>query len=147
MASPSKSGVTPEDVYLHNTVMDPQLSPDGERVAYVVSWNERDEDRVSQAIWVAKLDGSESPRRFTHGTQDHSPRWSPDGRYLAFISRRGNGAQLHLCPLDGGEARQLTKTPHGVSGPAWAPDGKSIAFAARTGEQKRTKDKKPAERT
>ena len=76
----NKRPVQPEDIYLLRSVRDPQVSPDGKRVAYVVSWNDKDSDETRSAVHVVALDGKEPARRFTQGTRDHSPRWSPDGR-------------------------------------------------------------------
>src|SRR3990172_8462961 len=91
--------IAPGDVYLIRNVTDPQLSPDGRRVAYVVSQPDRESDGTHMSIYVASADGRSSPRRFTQGTRDHSPRWSPDGRCLAFVSRRDDESQLFVAPL------------------------------------------------
>ena len=79
------------------------------------------------------------------GTNNH-PRWSPDGKSIAFVSSRGGSAQVWLLPVEGGEARQLTKLPIDVSGPIWSPRGDKIAFAAevypgKTPEETAAKDK------
>jgi dipeptidyl aminopeptidase/acylaminoacyl peptidase len=152
MPSTKKRPITPEDFYLLRTVFDVQLSPDGKRAAYTVSWPDRESDETRMAVYVADVDGRRKPRpralarAFTHGKHDHSARWSPDGRYIAFVSNRGDKNQLYVMPLDGGEARRLTKAKHGVAQPAWSPDGKRIAYAARTGEYKESKERKGAER-
>ena len=98
------------------------------------------------SIYVAPLDGRARARRFTYGKHDHSPRWSPDGRWLAFISERGEKNQIYLAPLAGGEARQLTHETHGAMEPAWSPDGTRIAYIARSGEYKESKAKSAAEK-
>jgi len=85
MAKGAKRGVQPEDVYLLRAVSDPQLSLDGKQVAYVVTWSDRDSDKTHSAVYVAPIDGGRPARRFTRGTRDHSPRWSPDGRYLPTV--------------------------------------------------------------
>lgn len=140
----SKRPFTPDDFYLLRQVTDPQFSPDGGAVAYVESWFERDEDEVRSAVWLINLHGSKArPRRFTQGTRDHSPRWAPDGRHLAFVSDRGEKNQVFVAPLAGGEARQVTHARWGVSGAAaWSPDSSSLAYAARTGEYTEPKDRK-----
>ena len=85
----------PEDVYALASVGDPRLSPDGKRVAYVVSRTDEEGNAYRTAIWVAAPDGSEEPRQFTSGERnDGSPRWSPDGRWLSFLSNRGQVDQL-----------------------------------------------------
>src|SRR5579863_6756941 len=103
----------PEDVYELTGVADPRISPDGTRVAYVVWSIDKDSNEYRSAIWVAPLDGSKEPSRFTSGERrDAIPRWSPDGRWLSFVSNRGNDktpGNLYLIPAGGGEARKLTE--------------------------------------
>ncbi len=82
---------------------------------------------------MAAIDGRPPARRFTLGKKEHSPRWSPDGRQLAFVADRGEKNQIFVAPMDGGEARQVTKAKWGVGSPAWSPDGTRIAYSARTG--------------
>ncbi|MDP3768899.1 MAG: S9 family peptidase, partial [Dehalococcoidia bacterium] len=94
MPNNRKRPITPEDFYLLRLVFDPQLSPDASRVAYTVGWADRESDQHRMSVYVAPVDGRAPPRRFTHGEHDHSPRWSPDGRYLAFVSNRGEKNQL-----------------------------------------------------
>ena len=143
---PRKRRFRPDDIYELKNVSDPQLSPDGTQVAYCLSWPDRDSDSTHVSIFVAPLNGRSPARRFTHGTKDHTPRWSPDGRYLAFVSDRGDKSQLFVAPLDGGEARQLTKRKWGVSQPAWSPDGDRLAFVARTGNFTPPKERKGLEK-
>ncbi len=146
MATNGKRPVQPDDFYRLRTVGDPQLSPDGRRVAYIISQPDKESDETRIGIWVAPIDGSARARRFTFGKRDHSPRWSPDGRYLAFVSNRGEESQLFVAPLDGGEARQLTKAPFGASQPAWSPDGRRIAYVARVGDYKKAKERDAIEK-
>ncbi len=141
-----KRAIKPEDFALLHSVSDPDVSPDGKLVAYTVTSIDREADETHLAVYVARLDGHAAARRFTQGKRDHSPRWSPDGKYLAFVSTRGDKNQLFLAPLDGGEPRQLTKSKFGVAQPAWSPDGKRIAFVQRTGEYKEPKDRKGVEK-
>jgi len=126
-------GFVPDDVWSLRQVSDPRLAPDGRRVAFVVATPDRETDTSESVIWVAPTDGSAPARRFTAGPKDSAPRWSPDGRFLAFVAERGEGAQLFLASLDGGEPEALTHAPFGVSGPAWSPDGARLAYVARTG--------------
>lgn len=142
-----KRSVKPEDVYLLRSVSDPHLSPDGRQVAYVVGWSDREADKQQSAVYVAPTGGRGPARQFTQGTKDHSPRWSPNGRYLAFVSDRGEKNQLFVAPLDGGEPRQLTKAKFGVSQSACSPDGKRIAYAARVGDYKAPDERTPAEKS
>ncbi|HJQ73766.1 MAG TPA: S9 family peptidase [Gaiellaceae bacterium] len=131
----------PEDVYALTSVSDPRLSPDGRRVAYVVTRVDRDESRYRSAIWTATLDGSEEPRQLTSGERsDGSPRWSPDGRWLAFVSSRDGEedkahGELYVLPADGGEPRRLTDGDESVESIAWSPDSSRIAFARRVRDE------------
>jgi dipeptidyl aminopeptidase/acylaminoacyl peptidase len=146
MPTTRKRPAQPDDFYLLKNVTDPQVSPDGKQVAYCLSWPDKEANETRFAVYVAPTDGSTRARRFTQGNKDHSPRWSPDGRYLAFVSDRGAKPQVYLAPLAGGEPRQLTDAPHGVSHPAWSPDGKRIAYSARVGEHKEAKDRNALEK-
>jgi len=131
----------PEDVYALTSVVDPRISPDGRRVAYVVSRTDEDANTYRTAIWMASLDGSEEPRQFTSGERnDGSPRWSPDGRWLAFVSNREGDekkakGQLYVLPADGGEPRKLTDGKESVESIVWSPDSSRIAFARRVPDE------------
>jgi dipeptidyl aminopeptidase/acylaminoacyl peptidase len=131
----------PEDVYALTSVGDPRLSPDGRLVAYVVTRIEKDDNAYRSAIWVAPVDGSEPPRQFTSGERrDGSPRWSPDGKWLAFVSNRDDEedkskGQLYVMPAHGGEGRRLTDGKASVEAVAWSPDSSRIAFARRVPDE------------
>ncbi|MDQ3894636.1 MAG: S9 family peptidase, partial [Actinomycetota bacterium] len=123
----------PEDVYELAWVSEPRLSPDGTQVAYVVNRVDRGANAYRSAIFVAPVDGSEPARNLTSGERvDATPRWSPDGSRIAFVSNRTGGAkQLYVLPLAGGEPRRLTTAPEDVRGPVWSPDGTRLAFSSR----------------
>jgi len=125
--------ITPEDVFRFQLVSDAQLSPDGARVAYVLQWTNRDENRYFSNVWVVPCDGR-APRPFTRGDHgDRSPRWAPDGGSLAFLSDRGEKTQIWRIPADGGEAEALTTLEEGSVGElCWSPDGERIAFTYRS---------------
>jgi dipeptidyl aminopeptidase/acylaminoacyl peptidase len=127
----------PEDIYELVNAGDPRISPDGSRVAFVVTAVDRDSNEYRGAIWVAPLDGSSEPQQFTSGERrDAMPRWSPDGNWLAFGSNRGGDEKtplnLYVIPAEGGEARKLTDLKDAVEEIVWAPDSTRIAFVART---------------
>ncbi|HJT36908.1 MAG TPA: S9 family peptidase, partial [Actinomycetota bacterium] len=120
-------------VYDLSWVGDPRVSPDGSTVAYTVVRIDRDKNSYASAIWLVPADGSRAPQRLTSGTKkDSAPRWSPDGRSIAFTSTRDKDeAQLYVIAVDGGEARRLTDMKEAIGDVAWSPDGTQIAFSAR----------------
>jgi len=111
-------------------VGDPQLSPDGERVAYTVSTASLQDNRNISRIWVVELATGKSVQLTMGPGSDRAPRWSPDGRSLAFISTRAGGPQIWRLPLGGGEATKLTSFPSGISEFIWAPDGLAFYFVS-----------------
>jgi len=138
LSDTSASLITPQDFYDIVTVQDPHVSPDGRWIAFVRLEVDRVENTYRRAIWLVPTDGG-PPRPFTAGVkQDHTPRWSPDGKFLAFVSTRGGKQpQIYLIPTHGGEARQLTDMRQGAQHPAWSPDGKFLAFTSRANVEER----------
>jgi dipeptidyl aminopeptidase/acylaminoacyl peptidase len=121
----------PEDLFRLRTLGDPSVSPDGERAAWVQAEPDETSDRVQTSIWVAPLDGSASPAAFTFGPSDTSPRWSPDGHYLAYVTSPPEGpSQLGLAPLTGGVPRPLGSFPGPVSQAAWSPDSTQLVVVS-----------------
>src|SRR3954449_2175206 len=116
----TKTPVVPEDIYQLGWLEDPRLSPDGRWVAYVQVSVDKAKNKYRRSIWLAAADGSSPPRQFTSGQgTDHTPRWSPDGRHLAFVSNReGDKDQFYSMPVDGGEARAVTGHAGGARSPA-----------------------------
>jgi len=134
-AMPAPRPMTPHDLTRVRFVSDPQISPDGTTVAFVVTTLSEERDEYLSAIWLVDVAGGE-PRRFTAGPRrDTTPRWSPDGARLAFVSEREakKKGQLYVMPARGGEPTRLTDLRHGVSAPQWSPDGARLAFVARVG--------------
>jgi dipeptidyl aminopeptidase/acylaminoacyl peptidase len=122
--------VQPSDLEHLAVPSDPQLHPDGARTAYVLTEIDVAEDRYVRRIHLHDGAGT---RRFTHGPLDTSPRWSPDGRWLAFLrtgTEEGQRPQVHVMPADGGESQRRTELPLGVSHLAWAPDSTRLVVVA-----------------
>ena len=130
-------GQTPRDMTLVDLLEvprlgDPQLSPDGQQVLYVLARPDWEDNRTIGHVWRVDSDGGGSVQLTNGERGESSPRWSPDGEQVAFLATRGDAAQtqIYLLPNRGGEAQPLTDHPTGVSSIAWAPDGGSIYFLA-----------------
>ncbi len=144
--------ITETDLFKFTWIADPEISPDGSSVAFVrVVVNEK-ENRYETSLFVVPTaaGGDTTPRRLTAGIRDTSPRWSPDGRQLAFVrsvekESKPQPGQLYLLHMDGGEARPLTDLPKGASGPVWSPDGRAIAFDTTTTADDLKKPEPPAD--
>jgi dipeptidyl aminopeptidase/acylaminoacyl peptidase len=121
-----KRAITFEDYIALRSVSDPQLSPDGKWVAYTLSTPSLEDNRNVSRIWVVEVATGKS-RQLTGGPgSDRQPRWSPDGKALAFISTREGGAQVWLLPIAGGDARKISGLADGASDPLWLPDGSGL---------------------
>lgn len=108
------------------------MSPDGRQVVYTVTQGDRDKDRTVSQLWLADTDRTNHRQLTWLGDRHGSPRWSPDGEWLAFVSNRGEGSAIFVQPMNGpGEARELTRHKQGISGLAWSPDGRSLAYNTR----------------
>lgn len=119
-------------VYRLRAVSDPQLSPDGNWVAYTVTTTDSAKNRRDADVWMTSWDGTQTIRMTFTPERETTPRWSPDGRYLAFLSGRedGHGNQVWLLDRRGGEAQRLTTLKGGVDAMAWSPDAKRLALVA-----------------
>src|SRR5258705_6430496 len=144
----TRRGITPEDYFSFEFLSDPHISPDGKLVAYVITKVDRAQNRRNSSIWMVATDGSRAPWQFTTSPQSvSSPRWSPDGQSLAFLSSRPTGepatagaggseqsrSKVYLLSMNGGEARRVTSLKNGVSTFQWSPDGSRIVVVSRSG--------------
>ena len=126
--------IEPEDILRFTTIDDARIAPDGSVVAYVSRRSILEENRYASAIHLVSTAEGGVSRKITAGdARDSAPRWSPDGRSLAFVSNRSGVDQVYLLDLSGGEARQLTAFSRGASGPVWSPDGSRIAVVSSEG--------------
>ncbi len=136
-ASAAKRGVTPEDYFAFENIADPRISPDGRQVAYVFSTIDLKQNRRVTSIWLIPSAGAGTPRRITaEGFNANSPRWSPDGTRLAFLSSRGEAGgrpQIHVMRMDGGEALPVSRLKNGVTSYQWSPQGDRFVAVSQSG--------------
>src|SRR4051812_42965386 len=139
----------PEDFATLRDVDEPNISPDGNWIAYTVKMADMEKDKRPGNLWLAKWDGSEN-RALTFGIKGAKhPRWSPDGKWIGFLSGREDDSendQLWILPLGGGEAEKMTDAKGGVEDFAWAPDSKRVALVVKDPDprepEKKEKEKK-----
>ena len=137
----AKRKIKIEDLRNFKFVSDPQISPDGSKIAFVISEIDYDEDKYLRYIWIANTETG-NLKQFTYSQgADSYPRWSPDGKTLLFLStgrQPDTKTQLYTISLDGGEAKLLVDMENGVSTPMWSPDGKNILFTSRVWTEEKT---------
>src|SRR5436190_12162674 len=135
-AAQTKRPATFDDVLGIKGIQAPQLSPDGRVVIYAVrEWvDEKDTKESRSHLWRVATDGNSPARQITFGDKGESqPQFSPDGKFITFVSARGGAdakAQIHVMPIEGGEAWKLTDSKEGVNSYSWAPDSSRIAYVA-----------------
>src|SRR5499426_593894 len=130
VAQPARHPMTLDDIQRMADVRDPQCSPDGQSVAYVVSRIDVKEDKSNSHIWMVGVDGKNDRQVTWSQDSESSPRWSPDGKYLSFTSSRpgpAKGNQVWLLDRNGGEAFQLTDLKGRLQSYEWAPDSRRLA--------------------
>lgn len=125
--------LTAETMWAFERLAGPAISPDGRHAVAAVTRFDVEADKGISDLWLYRTDGSERRRLTTHASNESSPVWSPDGRWIAFVAQRDEdkAPQLYVLPLAGGEALRLTEVPTGVSSPKWYGDSKSLAFISR----------------
>lgn len=124
-----KRAFTIEDLYRIKSISDVHISPDGRSILYVVSTYDMPRARRTMHIWKMDIDGGNA-RQLTQGEIDsHSPRWSPDSKWIAFIKAEGGYSNLYVMPATGGDARRVTNVSTGVYDPLFSPDGEWLAFS------------------
>jgi dipeptidyl aminopeptidase/acylaminoacyl peptidase len=129
-AAQQQTGLQIDDLFSIKRVGDPQVSPDGRSVAYVVTTTDKAKNSRSNQIWLVPAAGG-APRQLTTTGSNDRPRWSPDGRWLAFTSTREGGPQIWTLDMTGGgEARKVTSLSTGATGLAWSPDGAHLLFVS-----------------
>src|SRR6202790_3566304 len=132
-AAPSTPrNVTIDDYFQIRDVSQPELSPDGQWVAYGVRTRMLKEDKNEQRLWAVSTHGGDPVPMTADGVSSSHPRWSPDGKYLAFLSARNEGkSQVWLLNRIGGEAQRLADTAQDVDSFVWSPDGRRLVLVLR----------------
>lgn len=138
-----KSPLTIKDVFNLQLAVDPQISPDGKRIVYVRQFCDIMADRRQSNLWIVSADGTDHRPLTTGNYSDSSPRWSPDGTQLLYISNRDGSPQIYRHWLDKNQTAKLTNLTTAPAGIAWSPDGKWVSFTAHVPDEPTTLIKMP----
>ena len=129
LSGPASNRFQPMNLFDLETAAEPQISPDGAKVVFVRNFNDIMKDRKRSNLWIINFDGSEL-RPLTAGDEnDNSPRWSPDGKRLLYVSTSGGSAQIYVRWMDSGQVARVTRCSKSPSATEWSPDGRWIAFS------------------
>ena len=139
---PTIAGPSFDAIISLQSVGSPAISPDAKAIAYTVTSTDWKENRYDTEIWLWREGGTAVQLTRTEKGSSTSPRWSPDGRWIAFLADRGEKQQIHLIGAEGGEAWALTAVTEGVQSFEWAPDGTRIAFTRSDPEPAASKQRK-----
>src|SRR5262249_39650476 len=118
----------PMDIFNIQSVGDPQISPDGRRIVYVRRFADISTDKYYSNLWIVNFAGGDNRPLTTGSHSDSSPRWSPDGGRLIYVSDADGKGQIYMRWMDTGQTAKITNLQFGPNNLAWSPDGKSIAF-------------------
>jgi len=131
--NPAKGSLKPTDIYLLKNIGAPMVSPDSKWVAYTLSSVDTAKDKLNSDIWMVSWDGEQTVQLTNSEEDENNPRWSPDGKYISFVSER-NGekvSQIWLMDTRGGEAKKVTSLKGNLDEYIWSPDGKKIAMSIK----------------
>lgn len=123
-----------KDVLQLEYASDPQIAPDGKRIVFVRNFMDMKKDRRRSNLWIINVDGTDQRALTTGDTNDTSPRWSPDGKRLLYLSQSAGSAQIYCRWMDTGQTARLTQAATDPASLAWSPDGKFIAFSMHVPE-------------
>ncbi len=118
------------DIFYFQYALDPQISPDGTKIVYMRRFADLMSDKRDSNLWIINADGTEDRALTTGAYADSSPRWSPDGTRILYVSDRDGKAQLYVRWMDTGQTAKLTDLQYAPENPVWSPDGKEIAFSS-----------------
>jgi dipeptidyl aminopeptidase/acylaminoacyl peptidase len=130
VAAQPKRAITFDDLIGMGRISDPQFSPDGKWIAFVVTYHHKVENTTNSNIYLIASNGGEVRQLTSARRSNYNPRWSPDGKQIAFVSTRDGESQIWTISLEGGEAKRISSISTGVSGMQLSPDGKWFAFAS-----------------